>query len=387
MPMARKSSGRPCWPTTGTPAWPWPGKPSKAGSHVLDVCVDYTGEDGVDDMKEVASRFATQATVPIMLDSTEPPVIEAGLQLIAGKPILNSVNLKDGDAAGTRLDRFLSLAHEYGAAVVCTCIDTEGQARASDWKLRAAQAIQALAVERYGLGQRTCSSTLSFCRSVPGWRRAAATASRPSRASGKSRPPFRGWAPLSASPTSVSALRPPPAMPSTRSSSTSARKRDWTQRSFMLLGSCPCTKSIPRRRGLPGPHLRPAGSRHRLRPARRTAPSVRGGFLDPAGDRGSQRVGCRAPSRAPHHRRRPRRAGNRSGRGPRRRMGRPRRRQRPAPWRYEGGRGSIRFGSDAASFCAAIGRDHEGRRGLPRATHGKGQRWWQGPYRAGNRPR
>ncbi len=123
----------------------------KGGSHVLDVCVDYTGEDGVDDMKEVASRFATQATVPIMLDSTEPPVIEAGLQLIAGKPILNSVNLEDGDAAGTRLDRFLSLAHEYGAAVVCTCIDTEGQARTSDWKLRAAQAIQALAVERYGL--------------------------------------------------------------------------------------------------------------------------------------------------------------------------------------------------------------------------------------------
>ena len=72
----------------------------KGGSHVLDVCVDYTGEDGVADMQEVASRFATQATLPIMLDSTEPPVIETGLQLIAGKPILNSVNLEDGDAPG-----------------------------------------------------------------------------------------------------------------------------------------------------------------------------------------------------------------------------------------------------------------------------------------------
>ena len=80
----------------------------KGGAHVLDVCVDYTGEDGVSDMQEVASRFATQATLPIMLDSTEPPVIEAGLQLIAGKPILNSVNLEDGDAPGTRLDRFLA---------------------------------------------------------------------------------------------------------------------------------------------------------------------------------------------------------------------------------------------------------------------------------------
>jgi 5-methyltetrahydrofolate--homocysteine methyltransferase len=123
----------------------------KGGAHVLDVCVDYTGEDGVSDMKEVAGRFATQATLPMMLDSTEPEVIEAGLQLIAGKPILNSVNLEDGDADGTRLDRFLSLAREYGAAVVCTCIDTEGQARTAEWKLRAARAIYDLAVERYGL--------------------------------------------------------------------------------------------------------------------------------------------------------------------------------------------------------------------------------------------
>ena len=123
----------------------------KGGAHVLDVCVDYTGEDGVSDMHEVASRFATQATLPIMLDSTEPEVIETGLQLIAGKPILNSVNLEDGDAPGTRLDRFLALAREYGAAVVCTCIDTEGQARTADWKLRSAQAIYDLAVERYGL--------------------------------------------------------------------------------------------------------------------------------------------------------------------------------------------------------------------------------------------
>ena len=123
----------------------------KEGAHLLDVCVDYTGEDGVSDMREVASRFATQATLPLMLDSTEPDVIETGLQLIAGKPVLNSVNLEDGDAPGTRLDRFLSLAREYGAAVVCTCIDTEGQARTADWKLRAAQAIYELAVERYGM--------------------------------------------------------------------------------------------------------------------------------------------------------------------------------------------------------------------------------------------
>jgi 5-methyltetrahydrofolate--homocysteine methyltransferase len=123
----------------------------KEGAHVIDVCVDYTGEDGVSDIHEIASRFATQATLPLMLDSTEPPVIETGLQWIAGKPILNSVNLEDGDAEGTRLDRFLSLAREYGAAVVCTCIDQEGQARTAEWKLRAARAIYDLATGRYGL--------------------------------------------------------------------------------------------------------------------------------------------------------------------------------------------------------------------------------------------
>ncbi|MDP8953741.1 MAG: homocysteine S-methyltransferase family protein, partial [Actinomycetota bacterium] len=89
--------------------------------------------------------------VPLMLDSTEPDVVEVGLQWIGGKPILNSVNLEDGDAPGTRLDRFLTLAREYGAAVVCTCIDTEGQARTAEWKLRAARAIHDLAVDRYGL--------------------------------------------------------------------------------------------------------------------------------------------------------------------------------------------------------------------------------------------
>ncbi len=123
----------------------------KEGAHVLDLCVDYTGEDGVSDMEETAGRFATQASLPLMLDSTEPEVIETGLRWIGGRAILNSVNLEDGDAVGTRLDRFLSLAREYGAAVVCTCIDEEGQARTAEWKLRAARAIHDLAVNRYGL--------------------------------------------------------------------------------------------------------------------------------------------------------------------------------------------------------------------------------------------
>ena len=121
------------------------------GSHVVDLCVDYVGEDGVKAMNELAQRFATQVTIPVMLDSTEPPVIEAGLQWIGGKAVLNSVNLEDGAGAGTRLDRFLSMARDYGAAVVCTCIDEQGQARDPEWKLRAAQQIYDLAVDKYGI--------------------------------------------------------------------------------------------------------------------------------------------------------------------------------------------------------------------------------------------
>jgi 5-methyltetrahydrofolate--homocysteine methyltransferase len=123
----------------------------REGAHLIDVCVDYTGANGPKDMNEVASRFGAQSTIPLVIDSTEPPVVEAALQWIGGRAVLNSVNLEDGDAAGTRLDRFLTLAKEYGAAVICTCIDTEGQARTADWKFRAAKAIHDLAIDRYGL--------------------------------------------------------------------------------------------------------------------------------------------------------------------------------------------------------------------------------------------
>src|SRR6202044_243005 len=101
----------------------------------------YTGADGVSDMTEVASRFATQASVPLMVDSTEGPVARAALEGIGGRPILNSVNLEEGDAPGTRLDTFLRLAREFGAAVVCTCIDEEGQARTAEGKLGGARHI------------------------------------------------------------------------------------------------------------------------------------------------------------------------------------------------------------------------------------------------------
>ncbi|MGH9008206.1 MAG: methionine synthase, partial [Acidimicrobiales bacterium] len=123
----------------------------KEGSHLIDLCVDYTGADGVADMESLVSRLATQSSVPVMVDTTEGPVAETALKWLGGRPMLNSVNLEDGDAPGTRLDTFLSLARTYGAAVVCTCIDAEGQARTAEWKLRAAQQIAEIAIGRYGL--------------------------------------------------------------------------------------------------------------------------------------------------------------------------------------------------------------------------------------------
>ena len=123
----------------------------KEGAHVLDVCVDYVGRDGVADMHEIASRFATQAALPLVFDSTEAPVVEAGLQHSGGKAILNSANLEDGEGPGSRLDRVFTLAREYGAAVICLAIDEEGQARTADWKVRVCKRIRDIAVDEYGL--------------------------------------------------------------------------------------------------------------------------------------------------------------------------------------------------------------------------------------------
>ena len=123
----------------------------REGAHVLDVCVDYVGRDGTLDMKEVAGRFASQASVPLVIDSTEPQVMEAALQLAGGRCILNSANLEDGEEVGRRMDRVFNLARDYGAAVICLLIDERGQARDVEWKMQIAHRLHKIATERYGL--------------------------------------------------------------------------------------------------------------------------------------------------------------------------------------------------------------------------------------------
>ena len=102
----------------------------KEGAHLVDLCVDYVARNGAQDMDELAARFTTQVGVPLVLDSTEPEVMEAGLQRIGGRAVLNSANLEDGDGPGSRFDRVMSLASQYGAAVVCLLIDEDGDGRA-----------------------------------------------------------------------------------------------------------------------------------------------------------------------------------------------------------------------------------------------------------------
>ncbi len=121
------------------------------GAHMLDLSVDYVGRDGVRDMQEISSRFATASTLPIMLDSTEPPVIKAGLEQLGGRCVINSVNFEDGDGPTSRFARVMPLVKEHGAAVVALTIDETGQARTAEWKVRVARRLIEELTGKWGL--------------------------------------------------------------------------------------------------------------------------------------------------------------------------------------------------------------------------------------------
>jgi 5-methyltetrahydrofolate--homocysteine methyltransferase len=112
---------------------------TRDGAHLLDLCVDYVGRDGVADMNALSSRLATASTLPIMLDSTETPVLRAGLEHLGGRCAVNSVNYEDGDGPESRFHKTMELVAEHGAAVVALTIDEEGQARTADKKVQIAE--------------------------------------------------------------------------------------------------------------------------------------------------------------------------------------------------------------------------------------------------------
>lgn len=120
----------------------------KEGAHLLDLCTAYVGRDEERDMIEVMRRFNTQISAPIMIDSTEVRSIEAALKHYAGRAIINSINLEDGEE---RVSHIFPLCKKYGAAVVALTIDEDGMAKTSEKKLEIAKRIHDIAVKKYHL--------------------------------------------------------------------------------------------------------------------------------------------------------------------------------------------------------------------------------------------
>lgn len=155
----------------------------REGAHMLDLCVDYVGRDGVADMTELAGRFATASTLPIVLDSTEVPVIQAGLEKLGGRAVINSVNYEDGDGPESRFAKVTSLAREHGAALIALTIDEEGQARSVEHKVAIAQRLIGDLTGNWGIRESDILiDTLTFTICT-GRRSPARTASRRSRRS------------------------------------------------------------------------------------------------------------------------------------------------------------------------------------------------------------
>lgn len=121
------------------------------GSHMLDLNVDYVGRDGALDMAALAARLATASTLPIMIDSTEPEVIKAGLEHLGGRCAVNSVNYEDGDGPDSRFTKIMEQVVAHGAAVVALTIDEEGQARTAEGKVRIAERLIADLTGNWGL--------------------------------------------------------------------------------------------------------------------------------------------------------------------------------------------------------------------------------------------
>jgi 5-methyltetrahydrofolate--homocysteine methyltransferase len=120
----------------------------KEGSHTLDVCTAFVGRNEVADMTEVVSRLRGAANAPLVLDSTEYPVLEAALKLYGGKPILNSINFEDGEAPA---EKRLKLARKFGTGVVALTIDEEGMAKEAHKKLEIAMRLYEFACIKHGL--------------------------------------------------------------------------------------------------------------------------------------------------------------------------------------------------------------------------------------------
>jgi len=120
------------------------------GSNALDICTAFVGRDETYEMDEVIRRFTGSVNAPLVIDSTETPVIEAALKLHGGKPIINSINFEDGEKHA--VDR-LHLARRFGTGLIALTIDETGMAKTVEAKLAVATRLVDFACNRFGLPQ------------------------------------------------------------------------------------------------------------------------------------------------------------------------------------------------------------------------------------------
>ena len=120
----------------------------RAGAHVIDVNVGFAGRDETKDMTAVMGMYNQKIALPLMPDSTSTKGLEIALKNIGGKPVLNSVNLEDGEG---KFDEVCRLAKKFGTALVCLTIDEVGMAKSVENKLEIADRIIDLATSRHGI--------------------------------------------------------------------------------------------------------------------------------------------------------------------------------------------------------------------------------------------
>ena len=119
----------------------------EVGSHVVDLSCAYAGRDEKKDVELLAARAARECRIPVMIDSTQPEVIEAALKTYGGRMIVNSINFEDG---GKKADLVAAVARRFGAALVCLTIDEQGMAMTADRKVQIARRLVDFCVKEHG---------------------------------------------------------------------------------------------------------------------------------------------------------------------------------------------------------------------------------------------
>jgi 5-methyltetrahydrofolate--homocysteine methyltransferase len=123
----------------------------KNGAHIVDVCLQSTDRDEIQDIPAFYEKLIRKAKAPIMIDTTDPRAMELALTYCQGKSIINSINLEDGEE---KFARTCPVAKAYGAALVVGCIDEDplqAQAFTRERKLAVAGRSVALLTEKYGI--------------------------------------------------------------------------------------------------------------------------------------------------------------------------------------------------------------------------------------------